>query len=74
MFDKLSPSLFFSFCLSVSPSLPLSLIPPPSLSRSLGIAFEAEGNDRSDISLPGKQLQLLQDLASAYSQSECFRH
>ena len=32
-----------------------------------GKDVESEGNDRADINLPGKQLQLLQDAASAAS-------
>ena len=31
----------------------------------LGSAVEAEGHDKRDINLPGKQLQLLQDTVSA---------
>ena len=31
----------------------------------LGSAIEAEGHDKRDINLPGKQLQLLQDTVSA---------
>ena len=32
--------------------------------RSSGITIESEGNDRADLSLPGHQLELLQDAAS----------
>ena len=33
----------------------------------LGMVLETEGHDRSDINLPGSQLQLLQDSASSAS-------
>ena len=35
-----------------------------------GNSIESEGNDRTDIELPGKQFQLLQDAVS-YSSSQC---
>ena len=38
-------------------------IPYPSLNA--GRVLETEGHDRSDINLPGSQLQLLQDVTSS---------
>ena len=37
-----------------------------------GSPLESEGNDRSDINLPGNQLQLLQDAAGAASSMYMF--
>ena len=39
----------------------------PTCSMHAGMVLETEGHDRSDINLPGSQLQLLQDSASSAS-------
>lgn len=51
-------------CVHSTP-FPVTSLSPLHLFTWPGNSIEAEGQDRADIQLPGKQLQLLQDAASA---------